>query len=145
MVIYFFPFYRTFQTCARVSRFSPAFVTTCHTISTSNSRELSGFFATLIVPSTDEPARAENQERHWRVSFCKQRMQTQGGEGKMERSRAVGNEPISTSKGSLSKKAVCFQCVGVSHAPVVKKISPSASRTLSFRSDESASRADAVK
>lgn len=41
--------------------------------------------------------------------------------------------PTETVMGSLKTSIVCFQCVGVSHAPVVKNTSPSASATLASR------------
>ena len=53
--------------------------------------------------------------------------------------------PIATSSGRARTNMVCFQCVGVSQAPVVKKTSPSSLLTLCSRRLESASRGAEVK
>jgi hypothetical protein len=53
--------------------------------------------------------------------------------------------PMATSSGCARTNMVCFQCVGVSHAPVVKNTSPSSLLTLCSRRLESASRGAEVK
>lgn len=68
------------------------------------------------------------------------------GKGRWGRKEERGEDvPISTTIASFNNNNVCFQCVGVSHAPVVKNTSPSCSLTLSFRFDESQIRGAEVK
>lgn len=131
--------YRTFQTCAPSFLISPSARVTVQTASTTSSREFSGFLPTVRVPARVAPAVGG-----------KERVSTSGERGRGERrgkdeGEKEENAPTSTSIGSLSKNIVCFQCVGVSHAPVVKKTSPSLSLTLSFRFDESHRRGSEVK